>query len=207
MVREAREEDLDSLMEIWLSGNLRAHAFVDPAYWEHHREEVRAALPQAEVLVAAKEETGEVQGFLGLVGTEVEGLFVEEASCHRGIGTALVDAAKRCHPVLTLCVYLKNAPALAFYQRQGFVPVREQTDPGTGEQEIRMRWEAAVQAPAAAYADPASAGDGKDRFRLREGERFGKGRLPLCIDTAGIPDKGEVMPELKVGEGDLPEHT
>jgi putative acetyltransferase len=141
MVREAREEDLDRLMEIWLSGNRRAHAFVDPSYWESHQETVRTALPQAEVLVDVQERTGAVRGFLGLSGTEVEGLFVAEAFCRRGIGTALVDAAKRRHPVLTLGVYEKNAPALAFYESQGFVPVREQTDPGTGEREIRMRWE------------------------------------------------------------------
>ena len=141
MVRKMQEEDLDTLMEIWLSGNLRAHAFVDPTYWESHVQEVRAALPEAEVLVYADDETGTVEGFLGLVGTEVEGLFVAEAFCRRGAGTALVAEAKKERRLLTLSVYKKNAGALAFYRKQGFVPTEERTDPGTGERELRMKWE------------------------------------------------------------------
>lgn len=33
MIRKMNKEDLDSVMQLWLQGNLFAHSFVDPHYW------------------------------------------------------------------------------------------------------------------------------------------------------------------------------
>ena len=34
MIRLARQDDLDALMEIWLEANLQAHDFLPAAYWQ-----------------------------------------------------------------------------------------------------------------------------------------------------------------------------
>ena len=51
MIRALRPEDLDQVMQIWLDANLEAHCFLPESYWCDHMEEVRAALPAAQVVV------------------------------------------------------------------------------------------------------------------------------------------------------------
>ena len=119
MIRLFEEEDLDEVLAIWLDANLRAHSFIPAGYWEGRREEVRQALPQAELYVW--EERGEILGFLGLEGDYIAGIFVRHGAQSRG-------------------VYEKNARAAAFYRREGFSALGEQTDAGTGEVERCMCW-------------------------------------------------------------------
>ena len=52
-----------------------------------------------------------------------------------------MNHVKLQYPELELNVYTKNAQALAFYKRQGFTIVREQTDGQTGQQEFTMKYQ------------------------------------------------------------------
>lgn len=140
MVREFQRGDLERVSEIWLAANLQAHGFIPRAYWEGQLETVRALLPQAELHVW-QAESGEIQGFIGLSGEHIEGLFVWPPVQGRGIGKALLDRAKDAHRRLTLNVYRKNERAAAFYRREGFRAVREGVDEPTGEAECQMVWE------------------------------------------------------------------
>ena len=138
MVREFQRSDLERVLEIWLTANVQAHGFIPREYWEGQRETVRALLPRAELYVWQGE--GEINGFLGLTGGEIQGLFVWPAFQGRGIGQDLLDCAKESHDQLTLHVYQKNRPAIAFYERQGFSVTGEGLDEATGEREFTMHW-------------------------------------------------------------------
>lgn len=105
-------------MQIWLDANLEAHCFLPESYWCDHMEEVRAALPAAQVFVYQDWEG--LQGFAGLTGDYLAGLFVRRAARSRGIGRALLERAKEGRESLTLHVYRENSPAVRFYQREGF---------------------------------------------------------------------------------------
>ena len=118
MIRALRPEDLDQVMQIWLDANLEAHCFLPESYWCDHMEEVRAALPAAQVFVYQDWEG--LQGFAGLTGDYLAGLFVRRAARSRGIGRALLERAKERRESLTLHVYRENSPAVRFYQREGF---------------------------------------------------------------------------------------
>ena len=72
MIRALRPEDLDQVMQIWLDANLEAHCFLPESYWCDHMEEVRAALPAAQVFVYQDWEG--LQGFAGLTGDYLAGL-------------------------------------------------------------------------------------------------------------------------------------
>ena len=48
MIRKFENLDLDTVMQIWLHGNLDAHAFIAASFWTEHFEMVRDMLPQAE---------------------------------------------------------------------------------------------------------------------------------------------------------------
>mgnify|MGYP005779531951 FL=1 len=140
MIRKFREADLDAVMELWLDSNLQAHPFVPGDYWRNHFEEVRQALPEAEVYVSENGETAEIEGFIGLSGDYIAGIFVRSQSRSQGIGKQLLDQAKAVRPSLTLSVYRKNSRAVSFYQREGFSVLSQETDSGTGETEFVMAW-------------------------------------------------------------------
>ena len=140
MIREFQKGDLERVAEIWLAANTQAHGFISRAYWEGRLETVRGLLLQAELYVW-QAESGALQGFIGLSGEHIEGLFVWPPAQGRGIGKALLDRAKNSRRRLTLNVYRKNERAAAFYRREGFQVRGEGVDGNTGEPEYTMVWE------------------------------------------------------------------
>ena len=140
MIRKAEERDLDTIMQIWRSANLDAHSFIPAHYWLDRYEEVKAAIPLAEVYVHETDDDPDINGFIGLNGDYVEGLFVESSVRSRGIGAKLLNFAKRERSTLSLCVYAKNARAVRFYLREQFTVQAERFDACTGEKEFRMDW-------------------------------------------------------------------
>ena len=136
MIRPMEKEDLDEILQIWLSANCEAHPFVPERYWRENLSSVRQALPGAQVLLW--EEDGCILGFIGLQGEDIAGLFVRSRG--RGVGKALLCAAKEGRRELSLSVYEKNSGALRFYLREGFVPQETGTGSGSKERELLMRW-------------------------------------------------------------------
>ena len=127
-------------MQIWLHGNLDAHAFIPASFWTGHFEIVRNMLPQAELYVHESEDTRQIDGFIGLTGNHIEGIFVAKAARSKGVGKALLEYAKSRKPSLTLSVYQKTERALAFYQREQFTVQSEGIDEDTNEAELQMLW-------------------------------------------------------------------
>lgn len=140
MIRKFETQDLDAVMQIWLHGNLDAHAFIPASFWTEHFEMVRDMLPQAELYVHENEADRQIDGFIGLTENHIEGIFVAKAARSRGIGKALLNHAKSLKPRLTLSVYQKNERAIAFYQREQFVVQSEGIDEDTNEADIQMLW-------------------------------------------------------------------
>lgn len=103
MVRALNPGDLDQVMQLWLQTNLEAHDFIGEGYWQENASGVRKAIAEAEVLVY--EDAGRVEGFVGLMGETLAGLFVNWESQSKGIGKALLDEAKSRRTRLSLGVY------------------------------------------------------------------------------------------------------
>lgn len=130
---------MDSVIDLWLTANLQAHAFVDPEYWQGNREKMRTLLPQARV--AVHEQGGTVLGFAGLNGEFLEGLFVSESVRSLAVGKCLLDFCQNKEPALRLNVYKKNTRAIRFYEREGFRIQSEGLDEATGEKVFTMGWQ------------------------------------------------------------------
>ncbi len=133
MIRPFEKEDLPVLMDLRLSANMDAHAFIPASYWAEHAGQVRTQLPRAEVYVCQQDAAAPIDGFIGINGTHIEGLFVKKACRSKGVGRQL-------KPRLTLCVYRQAPKALSFYEREGVAILSEDTDGSTGEKELFMGW-------------------------------------------------------------------
>lgn len=138
MIRKLQKADIMKVADIWLDTNIKAHNFILAQYWESNYEPVKEMLLQAEVYVY--ENNGEIQGFIGLNGEYVEGIFVCDRLQSQGIGKLLLDFVKKNRTELSLHVYQKNIRAIRFYQREGFEIQSEGMDEATGEKDYVMTW-------------------------------------------------------------------
>ncbi|MWP48921.1 MULTISPECIES: GNAT family N-acetyltransferase [unclassified Gilliamella] len=136
MIREYKLEDLDSVMEIWLQGNLQAHDFINPEFFKQNYDLVKMLIPMSRLYV---QDLNGIKGFIGLTENYISGLFVDQNYRHQGIGKALVNKAKQRHNELLVHVYKKNVTAIDFYLSQNFEIVSESINEETNEPELLMR--------------------------------------------------------------------
>ncbi len=141
MIRILQETDIDRIAEIWLNTNISAHSFIEKKYWEDNLEAVKEMFPQSEVYVYEDENTGKIQGFIGMSDNYIAGIFVSADAQSCGIGKQLLDFVKTIKNQLFLSVYQKNIRALKFYQSGNFKIQSEKVDENTGEKEYFMIWE------------------------------------------------------------------
>jgi GNAT superfamily N-acetyltransferase len=85
---------------------------------------------------------GVLSGIIAFREGWVEQLYVLPAAQGRGVGTELLDVAKRASDQLELWTFERNAPARRFYEARGFALV-EQTDGARNEErepDARYLW-------------------------------------------------------------------
>ena len=138
MIRKLLNRDIDRVADIWLKTNLKAHYFISNQYWKSNYELVKEMMSQSEVYVFEVDKM--IQGFVGLNDEYIEGIFVSDEMQSCGIGKLLLDYVKDKKVRLQLNVYQKNARAISFYQREGFIIEGEGLDEATGEKEYTMLW-------------------------------------------------------------------
>ena len=138
MIRKLLNGDIDRVADIWLKTNLKAHYFISNQYWKSNYELVKEMMSQSEVYVFEADKM--IQGFVGLNDEYIEGIFVSDEMQSCGIGKLLLDYIKDKKVSLRLNVYQKNARAISFYQREGFIIQCEGLDEATGEKEYTMLW-------------------------------------------------------------------
>ena len=139
MIREFQRDDINKVADIWLNTNIKTHSFIPAQYWKGNFEFVKERLLQAEVYVY--EDDQEIQGFIGMNGEYIEGVFVSDEYQSQGIGARLLNYIKNNRDKLSLSVYQKNSRAISFYQREGFEIQCETLDEATGEKEYVMIWQ------------------------------------------------------------------
>jgi putative acetyltransferase len=92
--------------------------------------------------VTLAERGGTLAGFIAERDGWIDHLYVDPPVLHSGVGSALIDDAKRRHPSLELWCFEGNLPARRFYEQRGFV-VMETTDGRNNEArmpDLRYRW-------------------------------------------------------------------
>ena len=138
MIRKLLNEDIDRVPGTWVMKFLKSHYFIINQYWKSNYELVKKMMSQSEVYVY--EDDKMIQGFVGLNDEYIEGIFVSDEMQSCGIGKLLLDYIKDKKVSLRLNVYQKNARAISFYQREGFIIQCEGLDEATGEKEYTMLW-------------------------------------------------------------------
>jgi GNAT superfamily N-acetyltransferase len=125
-LRRGRLDDSVEIAEVWLRSRKATVPAIPPPV--HSDEEVRAwfqevVLPNREVWVA--QAGGNIIALLVLNGDWVDQLYVEPTWTGNGVGSRLLDMAKEQRPTaLKLWTFQANVAARRFYERQGFVAIK-----------------------------------------------------------------------------------
>ncbi|SER01714.1 N-acetyltransferase [Piscibacillus halophilus] len=139
-IRLNKENEIDSLVNIWYEGSLLAHDFIDKNFWKSHCTKMKEEyLPNSETYVVT--DKGEIVGFISMVESYLAALFIDHNHQSKGYGKELLNFIKEQRDAIQLKVYKKNDKAINFYLKNGFVEVEELQDEKTGEREILMEWE------------------------------------------------------------------
>lgn len=132
MIREARPDDRDNLLDIWLRSVRATHTFLTEEDIQSLFPLVRdAALVELELWVLCSD-AGLPIGFLGLSGSKVEALFLAPEYRRCGGGRMLLDHARRHKGPLTVDVNEQNPEAVRFYEACGFAVVGRSEVDGQG---------------------------------------------------------------------------
>ena len=139
MIRKFKQEDTEQVMRIWLEGNADAHNFVPRDYWVSQYELVKEQLLQADIYVYEQDE--KINGFVGMMGDYLAGIFVDKKCRYMGIGRILLEQIKKIYPKFSLNVYQQNRRAVDFYLKEGLFISSNGIDEDTAETDYTMIWD------------------------------------------------------------------
>ncbi|MGL5434471.1 MAG: GNAT family N-acetyltransferase [Lachnospiraceae bacterium] len=141
MIKRFEPQYLDEIMDIWLNTNISAHSFINKSFWEKAAGMVKSLLPSADLFIYQEENI--IKGFIGITDNiYIAGLFVRDTCQSQGIGRKLLDHCKNMYSHMELDVFVENAGAVRFYQKNGFISVETKMNPDFNCNEYHMNWSA-----------------------------------------------------------------
>ncbi|MEC6795510.1 N-acetyltransferase [Photobacterium sp. S4TG1] len=137
MIRQYTSQDINAVLNIWLTSSIKAHDFVAAEFWESQVNNMRDIyIPISKTYVFELE--SKVVGFYSLYENMLAAIFILPECQGKGIGKQLITHAKDQCPSLTLNVYTENVASYQFYLSQGFTIASEQMCEHTGHMEYTM---------------------------------------------------------------------
>lgn len=133
IIRTMAAAETDAVADLWYRTGRAAYWYLPN--WQAltldvARQVFRKHIAGRSAVFVAENADGGIVGYLALDGSYVDRLYVDPAHQGHGVGTALLEHARRLSPQgLELHTHQQNIAARAFYERHGFVAVRFGTSP------------------------------------------------------------------------------
>ncbi|EMJ3186489.1 TPA: N-acetyltransferase [Yersinia enterocolitica] len=147
MIRIYQPDDIDAVMQLWLTSTIAAHPFIAEQYWHESAPLVRNTyLPAARTWVYLYSKTigdeNPIAGFISILEDQLVGaLFVAQPFHGQGIGKALMEHVQQHYRALTLEVYQQNQRAYHFYRKQGFNLIGKTYNAETKSTILTLHWQ------------------------------------------------------------------
>jgi putative acetyltransferase len=139
MIRKYKDTDVEDLLDVWFQASSLAHPFLDSAFIEKEKANVREVyLPNTDTWVfKVKDQIG---GFISMIENEVGAIFVRPEFQGGGIGTRLMNHVSGFNEELVVEVFERNVKGMSFYEQYGFEQVKKHVHEETGQVLVRMRF-------------------------------------------------------------------
>lgn len=139
MIRKYKEEEIPKLIEIWEKAASQAHPFLSDEFNKMVKKAMTEMyLPNSDTWVYV--DAHKIIGFVSMNGNEIGGLFISPEKQSKGIGTSLVNHVKLFHEELEVEVFQNNKIGRPFYEKYGFVVIKEYIHDATNEKVLRMKY-------------------------------------------------------------------
>lgn len=119
-VKERTMELLTELVAVWEASVRATHLFLSEEEILKIKEYVPQAFKNVEHLILAKNESGEIIGFMGVEETRLEMLFLSPKERGKGMGRRLIEYGILHYGIQEVTVNEQNPEAVGFYQHLGF---------------------------------------------------------------------------------------
>jgi GNAT superfamily N-acetyltransferase len=145
MIREYSSQDFDAVTILWRKA--RELAFPDFQRRKGHTFEEDCSYFRNVILVNndvwVEKDNGRIAGFLAIAGDFVDQLYVHPDFQRQGIGRQLIEHARQLSPLhLWLFTLQINTGGRAFYEKNGFIPVRFGLSPAPeSEPDVEYHWQ------------------------------------------------------------------
>ena len=131
-IEPAVPSQFERLVAIWESSVRATHHFLQESDIAALRPLLlNAYLPNLKVVIA-RDESGDIHGFLGVDENRIEMLFVDDASRGKGVGTLLLRHAIDHFGANEVDINEQNPQGVGFYQHMGFEQVGRSERDGQG---------------------------------------------------------------------------
>ena len=132
-IERAAPAQYPELVSVWEAAVRATHHFLPEAYIQA----IRPLLLQEYLPVVGayyvRDTTGDIVGFIGVLGSKAEMLFVHPRGHKKGIGKLLMTYAIKNMGVTTVDVNEQNEGAVGFYQHMGFKVVSRSPEDAMGK--------------------------------------------------------------------------
>jgi len=124
IIRQYKDSDLDGVISSYENASKLAHPFLDEDFIAQVKKDIpEKYLPIADTWVV--EISGNVVGFISIIGNEVGALFLQPSYHGQGAGKALMDKAVELYGELEVEVFVDNPIGRKFYSQYGFQLLEE----------------------------------------------------------------------------------
>ncbi|MDR1451135.1 MAG: GNAT family N-acetyltransferase [Helicobacteraceae bacterium] len=122
-MERASKEEYDNLIEIWELSVRASHDFLTEEDIRFYKQKIRDRYFDKIDLYAARDDDGEMTGFMGVSNDKIEMLFIRPEEMRKGIGRLFVEYAINKLHIKKADVNEQNKQAALFYKKLGFVIV------------------------------------------------------------------------------------
>lgn len=126
-------EDIPRVVEVWEVSVRATHHFLTEANIQFFKSLVADDLTQLQTLLGVRDGNGQVVGFIGVEGSEVEALFIHPAWRGQGVGRRLFTYAVDALGATAVDVNEQNDQAVGFYRHMGFEVTGRSAVDGLGQ--------------------------------------------------------------------------
>lgn len=123
MIVPAIPANYKEITDVWEASVKATHHFLPDDFTAQWRNQVETVFLPMVTLYCAKNEKGNIIGFVGVTGQKIEMLFLDPDVRGKGIGKQLTEFAIQTLKVNTVDVNEQNEQAVGFYLKIGFKQV------------------------------------------------------------------------------------
>lgn len=139
MIRLYSGTDLEDVIIIWREAFTLAHPFINPQFIDQVEHDIRA-IYMSKAITWVYTTEGKIKGFISMLGNEIGALFINPKSHRKGIGTKLINHVAEQHKHLEVEVFKMNSMGNTFYQKYGFVFLKDYMHDPTSQVVLRLKY-------------------------------------------------------------------